>query len=297
MVCGTVAAVAYWLMQIFIFGGVGSSRIRNRLELDSPAIAAAVAQPFDLKRALQNLGAAFAKPFMPSTREKQSALRKSLAMAGIYSPLAIRLLAGCKVILMLTGLMLGWSFGTLFNQLLLGFSLGGLCGYLAPVVWLKMRIKKHQAELTYSLPDVLDLLVVCIEAGLTIDAAIQRVGQELALSHPALSRELALTHMETRVGVARAEAMKNLAARTQNPSVQSLVAMLVQAERFGTSVARSLRIHAESLRSKRQHNAEEKAAKASVKITFPMVLFIFPATCIVLAGPPMLHLMKSSFFK
>jgi tight adherence protein C len=125
---------------------------------------------------------------------------------------------------------------------------------------------------------------------------MQRVGQELGLAHPALSRELGIAHMETRVGLSRSEALKNLGVRTGNAAIQSLSAMLIQAERFGTSIAGALRIHAESLRTKRQHAAEEMAAKASVKMSFPLVLFIFPATFIVLAGPTVIGLMKSALF-
>ncbi|HWB53284.1 MAG TPA: type II secretion system F family protein [Tepidisphaeraceae bacterium] len=296
LVFGMVAALGYWLTLVFT-AGMGGTRIRDRLELDSPAIAAAMRPSFDLRTTLQRIGASFAKPFMPDDRKKESALRRSMAMAGIYNPNAIRLLAGCKLILLCTGLAFGYSFGSMSDQLLFGLSTGGMLGYMAPVIWLRWRIKKHQANLTYSLPDALDLLVVCVEAGLTIDASIQRVGQELALAHGELSRELFITHMETRVGVSRTEALKSLASRTQNQSIQSLVAMLVQADRFGTSIAQSLRIHSESLRSKRQHQAEERAARASVKMTFPLVLFIFPSTFIALAGPAVLHMMASSFFK
>lgn len=290
-----LAGLAVWLTMTFA-GGTGA-RLRHRLELDSPAIAAANRPTFDLKETLQNIGSAFAKPFMPSNRQTQSQLRKNLAKAGIYNPNAIRLLAGCKLILLATGLTIGYCLGLLGGSVFMGLSLGGIFGYLAPVIWLRLKINSHQVNLTCSLPDALDLLVVCVEAGLTIDASVQRVGQELALPHPNLSRELLITNMETRVGVSRSEALKNLAGRTQNESVQSLVAMLVQADRFGTSIAQSLRVHSDSLRTKRQFQAEERAAKASVKMTFPMVLFIFPATFIIIGGPAILHLMASNFFK
>jgi tight adherence protein C len=156
-----------------------------------------------------------------------------------------------------------------------------------------LRIKKNQQQLQYGLADGLDLMVVCVEAGLTVDAAMHRVGQELMIAHPAISRELAITYMETRVGLSRAEAMKNLGTRTNNQALQSLAAMLTQADRFGTSIAGALRIHADTLRQSRQHAAEEMAAKASVKMSFPLVLFIFPATFIVLAGPTVIGLMNS----
>jgi tight adherence protein C len=140
-------------------------------------------------------------------------------------------------------------------------------------------------------------MVVCIEAGLTIDAAMQRVGQELALAHPSLSRELGLAHMETRVGLSRSEALRNMGQRTGNAALISLASMLIQAERFGTSIADALRVHSETLRINRQAAAEELAGKASVKMSFPLVLCIFPSTFIVLAGPTVIQLMKSSIFK
>jgi tight adherence protein C len=150
--------------------------------------------------------------------------------------------------------------------------------------------------LQLALPDALDLMVVCVEAGLTVDDAMQRVGSELQLAHPALSREFGIARMETRVGLSRGESLKNLGVRTNSNSLQALAAMLIQADRFGTSIASALRIQAEALRVKRQHAAEELAAKASVKMSFPLVLFIFPATFIVLAGPTVIGLMKSALF-
>jgi tight adherence protein C len=140
-------------------------------------------------------------------------------------------------------------------------------------------------------------MVVCVEAGLTVDAAMQRVGQELALAHPRLSREFGIAHMETRVGLSRPESLRNLGQRTGAAELQSLASMLIQADRFGTSIASALRVHADSLRIKRQQQAEEKAAKASVKMSFPLVLFIFPATFIVLAGPTVIGIMNSPMFK
>jgi tight adherence protein C len=242
------------------------------------------------------MGQAMANPLMPKTREKQSALRKNLAMAGIYAPESVRTVAGFKLILMILGLLLGYVGGMLTDELLLGLALGGLAGYVTPQLWLRMRINKNQTSLSKALPDALDLLVVCVEAGLTVDAAMQRVSQELALAHPALARELGITHMETQVGLSRVEAVRNLGTRTNNPALQALTAMLVQADRFGTSIADALRIQAESLRLARHYAAEEVAAKAAVKMSFPLVLFIFPSTFIVLAGPTVIQLLQSPLF-
>ena len=151
--------------------------------------------------------------------------------------------------------------------------------------------------MTFGLPDALDLMVVCVESGLTVDGAMQRVGSELGLAHPALSRELAIAHMETRVGLSRGEAMKNLGQRTGTPGLVQLASMLIQADRFGTSIAQALRVQADTLRNQRHAAAEESAAKASVKMSFPLVLFIFPATFIVLAGPTVIGLLNSPLFK
>jgi tight adherence protein C len=246
---------------------------------------------------MQRLGQAASQPFMPKTREKQSTLRKQLGRAGIYAPSALKVVTGMKVILLGLGLLMGYGLGFWLNSMLIGLSLGGLLGYLTPTIWLKMRIKGNQLALAHGLPDALDLMVVCVESGLTVDASMQRVGTELRLAHPALSRELAIAHMETCVGLSRTESMKNLAIRTGSPGLQSLSAMLIQADRFGTSIAQALRVHADTMRNERQQAAEEMAAKASVKMSFPLVLFIFPATFIILAGPTVIGLMNSPLFK
>ena len=245
---------------------------------------------------LHRVGQAAAEPFMPKSRERQSGLRQNLARAGIYSPSAVRLVTGSKVILMFAGVVGGYAVGVAWEMPMLGLSLGGIVGYLVPTFWLRMKVAANQRSLNHGLADALDLMVVCVEAGLTVDSAMQRVGQELGLVHPALSRELGIAHMETRVGLSRTEALRNLGNRTGNAALQSLSAMLIQADRFGTSIAQALRIHADTLRQNRQHAAEEMAAKASVKMTFPLVLFVFPATFIILAGPTVVKIMQSPLF-
>jgi tight adherence protein C len=240
---------------------------------------------------------AVSKPFTPTKRERQSKLRRQLGHAGIYSSVATHLIAGGKVMCLLGGLLVGYLIGQSTDNVLLGTSLGGLVGYVLPTFWLLQKIRSNRTQLNIGLPDALDLMVVCIEAGLTVDAAMQRVGTELGMAHLALSREFGIAHMETRVGLSRADALRNLGQRTGSPGLQSLATMLIQADRFGTSIATALRIHAESLRTQRQQQAEEMAAKASVKMSFPLVLFIFPATFIVLAGPTVIGLMNSPMFK
>ena len=303
---GAVAAAGFFLSRLFITDG--DVKLRQRLtdageNASAASFGSAAAQAAHAPSAnpvvrpvLERISSAAAQPFMPSSREKQSRLRRELGYAGIYSTSAAKIVTGAKVILMVGGVALGYGVGSLLQQPLLGFAVGGLVGYFLPRLWLKAKIKSNQTALNLALPDALDLMVVCVEAGLTVDGAMQRVGQELGLAHPALSRELGMAHMETRVGLSRAEAMKNLGTRTGSPGLQSLAAMLIQADRFGTSIANALRIQADGLRTKRQHAAEEMAAKASVKMSFPLVLFIFPATFIVLAGPTVIGLMKSALF-
>ena len=294
-VAGIFLLVAFTAVSM-LAGGKTTRAMRNRLKdkgSDERRKTAAAAPEVSL---FARIGQMAAEPFMPKTREKQSGLRKTLAHAGLYQPSSIRLVTGFKVILLGMGLGVGYLLGLYLQQIFLGLSVGGLVGYLTPTMWLKSKVKANQKALQYGLPDALDLMVVCVEAGLTVDAAMQRVGQELSIAHPAISRELGICHMETTVGLSRQESLKNLGTRTGNAPLQSLAAMLIQADRFGTSIAQALRVHADTLRVSRQHAAEEMASKASVKMSFPLVLFIFPSTFIVLAGPTVIGLMHSSMF-
>ena len=158
-------------------------------------------------------------------------------------------------------------------------------GYLLPSMALGRIAKKRQHKIRLGLPDALDLLVVSVEAGLGLDQAIQRVGDELDFAHPELSGELRLINLELRAGKGRAEALRNLADRTGVDDIASLVAMLVQTDKFGTSVAQSLRVHSDTVRTKRRQRAEEAAAKTGVKMVFPLVFCIFPAIWVVTIGP------------
>ena len=165
-------------------------------------------------------------------------------------------------------------------------ALGGLAlGYLLPGMALARLAKRRQHQIRLSLADMLDLLVVSVEAGLGLDQAIQRVGDELAFAYPELSDELRLINLELRAGKPRSEALRNLADRTGVDDLSSLVTMLIQTDKFGTSVAQSLRVYSETLRTKRRQRAEEAAAKTGVKMVFPLVFCIFPAIWVVTIGP------------
>lgn len=294
---GSISVLVYFVSMVLFKGG-GEDKLKARLQGKAETTSSVLKKESSAgSNVLKQLRELAAKPFMPRSREKQSSLQRELARAGIYSPAALRTVQGSKVIGIALGLIGGYIAGILMGGMVLYLAIGGLLGYVAPIIWLKTKVKNNQKQLEYGLPDALDLMVVCVEAGMTVDSAMQRVGEELALVHPVISREYGIAHMQTRVGMPRQEALRNLGSRTSNASMMSLAAMLNQAERFGTSIAQALRVHAESLRIARQHKAEEMAAKSVVKMSFPLVLFIFPATFIVLLGPVMIQLMNSELMK
>jgi tight adherence protein C len=230
---------------------------------------------------------------MPRSDKEVSIAVQRLARAGYRSEAAVKVFYGYKLvtplvlsaIALLSGLA---SFGPFFVYLL---TLGG--GFLAPDFWLGKKIKKRQKKLNRGLPDVLDLLVICMEAGLSLDQATARTAQELKGSQPELCDELNLVVLEQHAGRGRADAWKHMAERTAVESVRNLVSMLVQTEQFGTSIAKMLRVHSDSLRVQRVQMIEEMASKTSVKLVFPLVLFIFPALFLVTLGPAAIVMVES----
>ena len=160
------------------------------------------------------------------------------------------------------------------------------CWFSGPDFWLGQQITTRQNRIRRGLPDVLDLLVICIEAGLGIDQATARTTEELQLAQPALSDELGIVVLEQRAGRPRSEAWKNFADRCDVEAIRNLVSVLAQSEQFGTSIAKTLRTHSDGLRTKRRQEVEEQAAKTTVKLVFPLVLFIFPSIFLVTLGPP-----------
>ncbi|HEV2688803.1 MAG TPA: type II secretion system F family protein [Bryobacteraceae bacterium] len=165
-------------------------------------------------------------------------------------------------------------------------------GYFVPRFLLKRKVKARQRRLRLGLPDALDLTVICVEAGLPLDQAMLRVGEDLAYAHPELSAEFHMVNLETRAGKPRVEALRNLAARTGVEDIRALVGTLIQTDRFGTSVAQALRVHSESLRTERRQRAEEQAAKTTVKMIIPLVVFVLPSLIFVTIGPAVIQLMK-----
>ncbi len=231
---------------------------------------------------------------LPRSQAEISVVQQRLVRAGLRSDNAVKMFYGAKVITPCVLLLLSWVTGAVHLAPFFVLAVAGGIGFLAPDFWLGRKISNRQTEIKKGLPDVLDLLVICVEAGLSLDQATARTGQELKKAQPALSDELSIVALEQRAGRARSDAWKHMAERTDVDVVRNLVSMLVQAEQFGTSIGKTLRVHSDTLRTKRVQEIEEKAAKLSVKLLFPLVLFIFPSLFLVVLGPAVL-VMADSF--
>jgi tight adherence protein C len=230
---------------------------------------------------------------LPKSQAEISVALQRLTRAGFRNESAVRVFYGYKVfvpialcaVALLSGLA---SFSPFFVY---ASCLG--VGFLAPDFWLGRKIKNRQKRMERGLPDVLDLLVICIEAGLSLDQATARTAQELKKAQPELCDEFGILVLEQRAGRVRSDAWKHLAERTGVDSLRNLVSVLVQSEQFGTSVAKTLRVHSDTLRTQRMQAVEEMAAKTSVKLVFPLVFFIFPALFLVTLGPAVILMMES----
>lgn len=249
------------------------------------------------KRVMETVAPLAVRPVMLDNMEDISRLRMKLATAGLRVDNAPTLFLASKtivaIIMACCGLAWCWMKGTtLANGAGITMMAAGL-GFLGPNIWLMMAISKRKEQIRNGLPDALDMLVISVEAGLGLDAACQRVGDEMHLVHPALAEELQLVTLETQVGIPRSEALTNFTVRTDIDETRSLVAIINQAERFGTSIARALRNQSDALRVKRRQAAEERAQKTTVKLMAPLILFIFPAILVVLAGPAALRMMEA----
>ncbi|MET0513835.1 MAG: type II secretion system F family protein [Nitrospiraceae bacterium] len=237
----------------------------------------------------------------PSNVEGVRTTRRLLINAGYRSGktpvffLGAKLLVAIAIVLLLAMIpakVLGFPS---VSKLTFYYVLAAACGYYAPVLWLRRAIESRKDSLQRAIPDALDLMVVCVEAGLGLDQAIGRVGEEVKRAHPELSDELNILSLELRTGVTRQEALRNLAHRTDLEEVRNLVAILVQTDRFGTSIGQALRVHADSMRTTRRLKAEELAAKLPVKLLLPLIFFIFPSMFIVVIGPACIKMMRVFF--
>ena len=229
---------------------------------------------------------------LPKSPKDMTRLRRHLAGAGYYDAKTAVIYSFAELLLPLVfwGIVilgLGWGDGWILALL------AGILGYLLPGLWLSRRTTQRKKAIRNGLPDALDLFIVCMEAGSSLDQAVVKASDELDISHPDLARELRFVTTEIRAGKPRMEALKNLAKRTGVDDVRSLVSMLVQTDKFGTSIAQALRTHAGNSRVKRRQEAEERAGKIGVKLVFPLVLCLFPGVYIVCLGPVFVAIYRS----
>ena len=214
-------------------------------------------------------------------------LAYKLTLAGFRKPEHVEIYTAIKLLLPLAGIIIGTFFS---SNLVLAVILGGVGGFFLPDLILSYLVTRRQEQIRIALPDALDLLVICMEAGLGIDQAMLRVGDEMAITAPSLAEEFQIVSREQRAGKPRLDAWRSMAERLDIEFVRQFVTMLVQTERFGTPVAQALGVFADTLRSRRMQAAEEVAAKTGVKLLFPLVLFIFPSIFVVSLGPAIINL-------
>ncbi len=225
---------------------------------------------------------------VPKSQSEISVVQQRLIRAGFRKESALKLFYASKLLVPAAFAVVVTVSGLAKQNAFMFYAAAVGLGYLAPDFWLGRKIKFRQSEIRRTLPDVLDLLVVCLEAGLGMDQATARTGLELSPTHPVIADELDLLAIEQRAGRPRAEAWRNLSDRTDVDVVRNLVSTIVQAEQFGTSIAKTLRIHSDSMRTQRIQQVEEMAAKTTIKMIFPLVLFIFPCLFLVTLGPAMI---------
>jgi len=248
-----------------------------------------------MSKGLSSLGNANA----PTNTAEAAKLKKDLQAAGYRTEKAPILFAGSKVLFMASlpmALFLvhpNWTKTAPATTLMACYVVLAGIGFYAPQVWLHKQIEKRQRKIAEGFPDALDLMVICVEAGLSLNSAIGRIGDEMKLAHKELSEEFHFLSLELRTGLSRQQALRNLSTRVGLEEVRNLVSVLIQTDRFGTSVAHALSVLSESMRKMRQHKAEEEAAKLPVKLLFPLMFFILPSLFIVIIGPAALRIMQT----
>jgi tight adherence protein C len=236
-----------------------------------------------------------AKPFSTFRRfftsEPDPELVRKLMLAGYRRPSHADIFLGARLVL---PVILGFAAALVFsNNVIFYFIMAIVLGFFLPDLWLGRAINKRRERIKLSLPDALDMLAICMEAGLGLDQGIVRIGQELRVSHPELSEEFLQINFEQRAGAPRLAAWKDFADRANIESVRSFVAMLIQTDRFGTPISKSLGNFSDALRTQRRQKAEEMAAKTTIKLVPPLVFFIFPSIGIVVVGPAVITVMKN----
>jgi len=297
-----IAALAFVAVSISLYLLFGWYIGRNRavlqrideLSQDPPDSREPDEPPGGVQRLLGATIARIASRLLPVDDAKRTRLQQRMLHAGLYKPSAVHVFVTARLLLMVLPIPLAVAaaaFGLIEQSIALPCgAIAGCAGMLLPSLWLDRRKARRQLILGRSLPDFLDLLVTCLESGLSLDAALRRVTSELRFAHPVLAVEMDRVQTEIDLGASADTALYNLAERTDMEAVHTLGTFISQARRYGTGIADALRTHGEMLREQREQRAEEKAQKAAVKILFPTLLFIFPAIFVVLAGPAAIQL-------
>ena len=289
-----VSGLVFVLLSQFI-----ANPVRDRLEVIAGGAALRPERPpSQWVQRIVKLTGPLAKLSVPEEGWESSAVRTHFMNAGFRNPSAPVIYFGAKTALALLFPALLYLYVSTTgsnvhgNVLLAALLVVAAFGYYLPNIILRRLIFVRQREIFETFPDALDLMTICVEAGLAMDAAIARVADEIKLTSPTLSEELHLVTLELRAGASKEKALRNLALRTGVEDVDILVAMLIQAERFGTSIGASLRVHADGLRTKRRQRAEEAAAKIALKLLFPLIFCIFPSLLLVLLGPAFIQIYR-----
>ena len=276
------------------------NRATERLEeLKDPTRRAdkTAAKQTSMTSVLQRAAPTLSKALQPQSDLEQNALKVRLANTGFNSPNAPTFFLAVKMVCLGVGLMAGGGYGAIKYGMefegMASLVAGGGIGYYLPEIILRIMRKQRIDRIFLSLPDALDLLVVCVESGLGLDAAMRRVAEELEDASPDVCQEFNLCNLQLQMGRPRREVLHDLGVRSGVDDMRSLVAILIQADKFGSSMAQALRVQSDSMRVKRSQLAEEKAAKTAVKMIFPLVLFIFPGIFVVLVGPAAIMLFRN----
>lgn len=300
---GMFAALAWWTLELV---AAAKPRAVERLEeLKNPRARrkkddiTALKKADTMTKVLERATPALAKPLQPKNENELGKLKTKMANAGFRGDSAGSVFLGLKFAGLLVGLFLGA--GTILGiagiekkTLVASVAVAGLCFYLPDlIVWIIARKRKEAIFL--ALPDALDLLVVCVEAGLGLDQAMRKVSEEMSSTYRVIAEEFGLANFQLQMGRPRNEVLHELGVRTGVSDLRSLAAVLIQADKFGSSIALALRVQSDSMRVRRRQLAEEKAAKTAVKLIFPLVLFIFPGIFVVLVGPAAITMIRELF--
>lgn len=297
-------AIFVWVTIEFLGGG-GRTRAQERLdEIREPHTRrtdgkSRSKQGEAVSRMIEKATPALSAPLKPKTEEEVGKLRQKLQHAGFRSDTAPSIFLGCKIICLALGFFVGGGSmllakGASQEAIMYTILIAGVSFYLPDLV-LWFRKKSRQDSIFFGLPDALDLMVVCVEAGLGLDQAMRKVAEEMRKTYGVLAEEFALCNLQLQMGRARNDVLHELGQRTGVDDLKALAAILIQADKFGSSVAQALRVQSDSMRTRRRQLAEEKAAKTAVKLIFPLVIFIFPAIFVVLVGPAAITMINEMF--